>query len=210
MTSRWGLARHPIAIAGVVITTVSAVVFIALTIAIVAGLFEHDPYAGLVIFVAIPAVFVAGLLLVPLGMWLQRRRLRVRPEETAEWPIVDFGVASVRRTTLAIVALTAVNIVLILLAGYGSLHYMESPRFCGQACHTPAGISTRAITKTAGMAMKTTNPAYGFSIIPSSSAITSVMNTTADAVASTTPAIDSGWDSASRFMSAFRYFRLAM
>jgi hypothetical protein len=45
--------------------------------------------------------------------------------------------ASVRRTTLAIVALTAANMVIVLLAGYGSLHYMESPGFCGQVCHTP-------------------------------------------------------------------------
>jgi hypothetical protein len=33
--------------------------------------------------------------------------------------------------------LTGVNIVIVLLAGYGSLHSMESPQFCGQACHTP-------------------------------------------------------------------------
>jgi nitrate/TMAO reductase-like tetraheme cytochrome c subunit len=35
------------------------------------------------------------------------------------------------------VALTAVNVVIVLVAGYGSLHSMESPEFCGQACHTP-------------------------------------------------------------------------
>jgi hypothetical protein len=137
VTSRATLARHPVAIAGALITTASAVVFVALTIAILAGLFEHNPYAGLVVFVAIPAVFVLGLLLVPLGMWLQQRKLRRHPEQAADWPIFDFRRASVRRTALAITALTAVNIVIILLAGYGSLHWMESPQFCGQVCHTP-------------------------------------------------------------------------
>jgi hypothetical protein len=43
----------------------------------------------------------------------------------------------VRQTALAITALTAVNLVIILLAGYGSLHWMESPQFCGQTCHAP-------------------------------------------------------------------------
>jgi hypothetical protein len=33
--------------------------------------------------------------------------------------------------------LTAVNILIIALAGQGALHYMESPSFCGQACHGP-------------------------------------------------------------------------
>ncbi len=41
------------------------------------------------------------------------------------------------RTTLLITGLTAVNIVIVLLAGYGGLHAMETPAFCGQACHTP-------------------------------------------------------------------------
>jgi hypothetical protein len=64
------LARHPLAIAGAVITTASAAVFIALVIAVFAGLFEN-PYAGLVIFLAIPAIFVLGLLMMPAGMWLE-------------------------------------------------------------------------------------------------------------------------------------------
>jgi NapC/NirT cytochrome c family protein len=137
VTDRAALARHPVAITGAVIATAAAVVFIALTIGIVAGLFEHNPYAGLVVFVAVPALLVAGLLLVPLGMWLQRRKVERDPNAAGDWPILDFRRASVRRTALAITALTAANVVIILLAGYGSLHWMESPQFCGQVCHTP-------------------------------------------------------------------------
>ena len=81
MPSRAALARHPLAIAGVVITTVSAVVFITLVIGIVMG-FLNNPYAGLVVFIALPALFVVGLLLIPLGMWLQRRKLLKHPEAT--------------------------------------------------------------------------------------------------------------------------------
>jgi NapC/NirT cytochrome c family, N-terminal region len=135
--SRAALLRHPVAIGGALITTASAVVFVTLAIGLSAGLFERNPYAGLVVFVAIPAVFVLGLLLIPFGMWLEERRRRLRPEETTDWPVFDFRLARVRRTALAITALTAVNIVIILLAGYGSLHWMESPQFCGQVCHTP-------------------------------------------------------------------------
>jgi hypothetical protein len=89
------------------------------------------------VFIAVPAIFVLGLLLVPLGMWLQQRRLHLRPGEATDWPVLDFRRARVRQTALAITALTAVNVVIILLAGYGSLHWMESPQFCGQACHAP-------------------------------------------------------------------------
>jgi len=129
------LLRHPLAIAGALITTASAVVFIALLIAELTGMLDN-PYAGLVVFVAIPAVFVLGLLLIPAGIRLDQRR-QLRDGEEADWPVIDFRKAHVRRTALAIAALTAVNVVILLLAGYGSLHYMESPAFCGQACHKP-------------------------------------------------------------------------
>jgi len=127
---------HPLAVLGVVTATASAVVFFALLIAMLAGLFPN-PYAGLVVFIAIPAIFVFGLLLIPLGMWLRQRALKRHPEAVAEWPVIDFRRPRVRRTALALAALTAVNAIIVLLAGYGSLHWMESPQFCGQVCHTP-------------------------------------------------------------------------
>jgi hypothetical protein len=130
------LARHPLAIVGAVVATASAVVFITLVIAMLAGML-NNPYAGLVVFIAIPAVFVMGLLLIPAGMWLERRKVLRDPTTVPEWPVVDFRRAEVRRTALLITGLTAVNIVIVLLAGYGGLHAMEAPGFCGQACHTP-------------------------------------------------------------------------
>jgi cytochrome c553 len=133
---RRDLVRHPVAIAGTVLATVSAVLFIALVIAALTGLFEN-PYAGLVVFILIPGAFVLGLLLIPLGMRLQRRKLARDPSASADWPVLDFRRPEIRRTTLVILALTAVNVVILLLAGYGSLHWMESPSFCGQVCHTP-------------------------------------------------------------------------
>jgi hypothetical protein len=136
VTQREALLRHPLAIAGALITTSSAVLFIALVIAIVAGLL-NNPYAGLVVFVALPVVFLFGLLLIPLGVRLERRKHLRDPNTDVDWPVLDFRRAEVRRTTLLVVALTAVNIVIVLLAGYGSLHWMESPSFCGQVCHTP-------------------------------------------------------------------------
>lgn len=135
MTRRETLARHPLAIVGAMIATASAVAFIVLIIAALAGLFEN-PYAGLVVFIVIPALFVAGLALIPAGMWLQARAL-ARDPSAADWPVLDFGRARVRRMALVITALTAVNVIIVLLAGYGSLHWMESPAFCGQVCHTP-------------------------------------------------------------------------
>jgi nitrate/TMAO reductase-like tetraheme cytochrome c subunit len=130
------LARHPLAIVGAIVTTASAVVFITLVIAMLAGMLTN-PYAGLVVFIAIPLVFTIGLVLIPAGMSLERRKLLRDPTAVAEWPVIDFRRTEVRRASLLLLALTVVNVVIVLLAGYGSLHAMDTPGFCGQACHTP-------------------------------------------------------------------------
>ena len=128
--------KHPLSLAGVVIATASGVAFVALAIASMLGLFTN-PYAGLVVFVVVPAFFVLGLLLIPLGVARRRRARRLDPTTPDDWPVIDLRVRRVRMTALIVTALTAVNAVIILLAGYGTLHYMESPSFCGQTCHEP-------------------------------------------------------------------------
>ena len=118
------------------IATASAVGFLALAIADVLGLFRN-PYAGLVIFVVLPALFVAGLLLTLCGIWLQRRAVRRDPSRSAEWPVIDLGRRRVRSILLGVTAVTAFSAIIVLVGGYGALHWMESPSFCGQTCHTP-------------------------------------------------------------------------
>ena len=97
------LVRHPLAIAGTLITAISGVVFLALLTAALIGLFDN-PYAGLVVFVAVPAVLILGMILVPVGMWLQRRKLSRHPETPNEWPVWDFGVARVRSAATSLPA----------------------------------------------------------------------------------------------------------
>src|SRR5262249_31937829 len=127
---------HPLAIAGVLVATAAAAVFLTLTIAMLAGLLRN-PYAGLLVFVALPAAFLLGVLLVVAGLRARGRMLVREPGVVDEWPVIDFRRVSVRRAAMLMTALAAANLVIVLLAGYGTLHWMESPRFCGQTCHAP-------------------------------------------------------------------------
>ena len=93
MTDRAVLVRHPVAMAGVAITTASAVVFIALALAMFLGLLAN-PYAGLVVFVGLPLIFMVGLLLFPVlpvawELWAARRRAAKKETGTrwlSVWP----------------------------------------------------------------------------------------------------------------------------
>lgn len=128
------LARNPISWAGGTLATTAAVLFLALFILDLFG-YLTTPYVGLLVFVAVPVVLVLGLLLIPIGMWWARRRSRAHPGAT-HWPLVDFSDRHHRRVVGAVFLLTIVNVVIIAMATYGGVHYMESKEFCGQVCHT--------------------------------------------------------------------------
>ena len=136
MSNRVALASHPVVIAGVLLTTISAVLFIAAVAAELLGLI-HTPYGGLIVYVLIPTFFVLGLVLIPLGHWLEARRRRRDPTAVREWPVFDFRKPATRRVALALIALTAANLAIVSMAAIGGTRAMESPAFCGQTCHLP-------------------------------------------------------------------------
>jgi hypothetical protein len=126
--------RNPVSLIGMASTTAMAAVFLGLAALHLAG-YLTNPYAGLLVFVAVPLAFLAGLALIPLGAWLTARRLAREPG-VAEWPVIDLRQARQRTLALGAVALTAVNVLIVALAAYGGVHAMESNSFCGQICHT--------------------------------------------------------------------------
>ena len=135
-TSRFRYARNPITLFGIWLTTVSAVLFLVVFLADVFGV-HTNPYIGIIFFLVLPSLFVFGLLLIPAGALLMRRRERQgRPAVELRWPTIDLNVPHQRRVAFFIAAATVVNIVVLGLATYRGVEYMDSPQFCGQVCHT--------------------------------------------------------------------------
>lgn len=127
--------RNAVSIIGMVLTTVSAVLFLTVFLADLFGL-HTNPYIGIVFFLILPSVFLFGLALIPIGAWFERRRrTRGRPAADLHWPRLDLNDPVQRRATLTIFALTLANIVIVSLAAYRGVEYMDSVQFCGQVCH---------------------------------------------------------------------------
>lgn len=120
-----------------VLTTISATLFIVVFLADLFGL-HTNPYIGIVFFLALPAVFLAGLALIPLGAWIERRRRAAgKPPSSLQWPRIDLNDPAQRATALILFCLTIANIVIVSLAAYRGVEYMDSVAFCGQVCHAP-------------------------------------------------------------------------
>jgi nitrate/TMAO reductase-like tetraheme cytochrome c subunit len=126
--------RNGISIAGMVLTTITAVLFLVVFFAELFGL-HTNPYIGIVFLLVMPALFVLGLLLIPLGMWRERRRIRSGAPARTGWPKLDLNNPVHRRTVVLVLVLTLANVVIVSLAAYRGMHFMDSPEFCGEVCH---------------------------------------------------------------------------
>ena len=101
------------------------------------ALFGVDsPYIGILAFFVFPAIFVVGLLLIPIGNAYATFRRKRRSHEALSYPKLDFSLPRVRREFGIVAFLTAVNLFIISTATFQGVAYMETNQFCGQVCHT--------------------------------------------------------------------------
>jgi hypothetical protein len=131
--TRLPLPKNPFSLAGAVFATIGSVLFLVFFLLDLLGL-HSNPYMGILFFIVCPAIFVAGLLMIPVGAWQARRRRRAGKAEF-HWPRLDLSNERHRTWTLFVVAASLVNLVIVSLAAYSGVHYMESVEFCGQVCH---------------------------------------------------------------------------
>jgi hypothetical protein len=89
-----------------------------------------NPYIGIVLFLVLPILFFAGLALMPIGIWLGKRRLRAGLTETFDRR------AALRQLLLFLGVTTLLNILIGTQFTYRAVSYMETPQFCGGSCHT--------------------------------------------------------------------------
>jgi hypothetical protein len=129
------LTRHPLGLAGAALATASALVFAFLFAIDLVGL-HATPYVGILAYLIVPAFFLLGLLLIPAGIWMDRRRRRAGGPEEPTLPVVDMNRPRTRGMVVIFLALTAANIVILAAATYKGVEVMDSTRFCGQTCHT--------------------------------------------------------------------------
>ncbi|MCG6921955.1 MAG: NapC/NirT family cytochrome c [Acidobacteria bacterium] len=133
------ITRDPVGLAGAALTTASALLFVILYGIALVGLEGRGPYLGIVTFLIIPAFFILGLLLIPVGLWRERRRERLareRGEAPPRFPVIDLNRGTTRKAVLIFVALSFANLAILSVGTYKGLEVMDSTAFCGAACHT--------------------------------------------------------------------------
>jgi hypothetical protein len=128
------LGHNAVTLAGAVITSASAITLVTFYFTELFGFVAH-PYAGILFFLVLPAVFVIGLLLIPYGALRRRRQLVKAGLLPVVYPPVNLQDPNLRRGMGWVGLATGLNIVIFFTASYRGVHYMDSVQFCGLTCH---------------------------------------------------------------------------
>jgi hypothetical protein len=128
------LLRHPLSLvgAGVALFSFLSIVFLLLVEAILG---RANPYLGIFTYMVYPGLLLIGLVLIPIGALLERRR-RVKGGSLPPYPTIDLNNARTRGVVFFIVVVSIVLMTMISTVSYQAYHFTESVAFCGELCHS--------------------------------------------------------------------------
>lgn len=126
---------NPVSIVGAAMAAASFATIIFLTFV---DLLQERPqaYIGIISYVMLPVPLILGLLLIPAGVWRERRRREKGLPASRMAFSLDLNNPSQRS---AAILFSSVTVILLLFSAYGSyrtFEYTESNEFCGETCHT--------------------------------------------------------------------------
>ncbi len=127
--------NNPVSLAGGAITSAAGVTMIGYWLVELFGRSNDNPYLGIIFFLILPLLFVAGLGLIPIGLFARRAKLKKAGQIPAEFPKVDLNDRIFRHGIDIVLVATIVNLLVVAMASYRGAAYMDSPQFCGQSCH---------------------------------------------------------------------------
>ena len=131
------ITRSTISLIGTALVVATLVLMLSLFMIEGFG-FEGGPYLGILTFLVLPMIMVIGLILIPIGALMWRRKMSRMPggEDTPLMPVFDLNVPKTRNWMLIFLGATMFNIIILSAATYKGVEVMESVEFCGMACHS--------------------------------------------------------------------------
>jgi nitrate/TMAO reductase-like tetraheme cytochrome c subunit len=123
------LASHWVSMLGAALVTLAGFSWLFVLPLNLRGAGVNNPYIGLLVFIAIPIVFFAGLILIPIGIALTKRKITEHLNE------VEDRRTAWRRAGIFFGVMTVANVVIASQLSYRAVEHMDTVQFCGQTCH---------------------------------------------------------------------------
>jgi len=123
-------AKNWMSLIGATIALVS--LFMIIFLFIITTFFSAQPiYMGLIIYMLLPGILFIGLLLIPIGMIISRKKVT-----GSHLPFIDLNDKRHRNATFIFIVGTAIFFLFSAVGSYEAFHYTESVEFCGKLCHS--------------------------------------------------------------------------
>ncbi len=135
--SALGLPRNTTSRVGVILTVACAALIVLLSALEITGL-GGNLHFRILAYLILPALLVLGLVLMAIGLWLERiaRRKAARLSGSATpLPVIDLNDAATRGALLLLLLGGGATALILAGAGYQGIQVLESVQFCSQACH---------------------------------------------------------------------------
>jgi nitrate/TMAO reductase-like tetraheme cytochrome c subunit len=123
------LTSHWISMLGAALVTLAGFSWLFVLPLNLRGAGVNNPYIGLLVFIAIPIVFFAGLILIPIGIALAKRKVSEDLNEGEDRRMAW------RRAGIFLGVMTVANVVIASQLSYRAVEHMDTVQFCGQTCH---------------------------------------------------------------------------
>jgi len=124
---------------GGAVTTASALVLIGYWVVSAFGRSgSSNPYIGIIFDLLLPGLFVFGLVLIALGIVVRQAHLKATGKVPAFFPEISMQDPVFRHGVDFVLVATFINFVIVGTASYRGVAYMDTPEFCGAACHVMA------------------------------------------------------------------------
>jgi hypothetical protein len=129
------LYRNPISLVGMAL---AAVAFTNILFLAFLDAFSHvpSPYVGILAFMVAPAIMIVGLVMIPAGMMLERRRRLKAVGVPYHVPRLDLNNPAQRSTAAFLLSFVVIFALMSAVGSYKAYEFTDSIQFCGQLCHS--------------------------------------------------------------------------
>ena len=129
------LIRNPISLIGLAL---AAVAFINIVLLILIDLLasHSSPYIGILAYMVAPGFLFVGLILVPIGMVIERRRRLRHVGAPFHFAKLDLNNPAQRSTVAFVLSFIVIFSLVSAVGSYKAYEFTDSVDFCGQLCHS--------------------------------------------------------------------------
>src|SRR6516162_9152649 len=129
------LIRNPISLIGLALAAVAfANIVLLVLIDLLAA--HPSPYIGILAYMVAPAIMVFGLILIPIGMVVERRRRLRHVGVPFHFARLDLNNPAQRSALAFVLSFVVIFALLSAVGSYKAYEFTDSVQFCGRLCHS--------------------------------------------------------------------------